>query len=143
MRITRRTNRMLAEPPAVLLTDLAFNLVIFFVVCASTDPESGRKQTIPRSSKDQSAQTQTAKNPEVSLTRTGVSINGEPTRQDDFLARLKPLLAGKSRPEDRIVVVKSAKDTPYQHWIRVTALVERAGGLIAIQVEEGREIAVP
>ena len=26
------------EPPAVLLVDIAFNLLIFFVVCASTQP---------------------------------------------------------------------------------------------------------
>ena len=29
-----------------LLTDLAFNLLIFFVVCASTEPEKGRPQQV-------------------------------------------------------------------------------------------------
>ncbi len=47
MKWSSRASKMVVEPPAILLTDLAFNLVIFFVVCASTDPESGRKQDIP------------------------------------------------------------------------------------------------
>jgi len=142
MRLTRRTNKMISEPPAVLLTDLAFNLVIFFVVCASTDPESGRKQVIPRSSKDQSTQAQEAKNLVIDLDRTTVKINGSVIPLEEFFSKLEPLLASKKRPEDRMVVVKSATDTPYQRWIRVTGMIEQAGGLIAVQVEEGREINV-
>ena len=61
MKFTRRSKKMLVEPPAVMLTDLAFNLVIFFVVCASTDPESGRKQEVPSSRKEESAAAQMAK----------------------------------------------------------------------------------
>jgi biopolymer transport protein ExbD len=139
----RRSNRMLVEPPAVMLTDLAFNLVIFFVVCASTEPESGRKQDVPSSRKEENT-AQVAKNIEVSLTRTTASINGEPTPLGDFPSKLKAKLAGKTRPEERIVVVKTEapKDTPYQHWIRVTTMIEQAGGVVALQVEEGREIPV-
>ena len=48
-------------------------------------------------------------------------------------------LAGKTRKEDLMVVLKSNKDTPYQHWIRVTGLIEQAGGIVALQLEETRE----
>jgi biopolymer transport protein ExbD len=118
--------------------------VIFFVVCASTEPESGRRQEVPSSRKDEGAAAQMAKNVEVMLTRTTVAINGEPTPINDFASRLRAKLAGKTRPEERIVVVKTQapKDTPYQHWIRVTSMIEQAGGLVALQVEEGREIKV-
>lgn len=142
MRLSRRTNKMISEPPAVLLTDLAFNLVIFFVVCASTTPETGRKQAIPRSSKDQSAQAQEAKNLVIDLDRTTLKINGNVTPLGKLMSQLQPLLANKNRPEDRMVVVKSAPDTPYQRWIQVTGMIEQAGGLIAVQVEEGKEIKV-
>jgi hypothetical protein len=56
---------------------------------------------------------------------------------------MKALLAGKSQPGDRIVVVKSAPDTPYSHWIFVTSVIEDAGGIVTLQIEEEREVQVP
>ena len=135
MKWSNRATKMPIEPPAILLTDLAFNLVIFFVVCASTDPESGRKQDIPSGKKDASPPAQTAQNVEITLTRDTVAINGDLTAMKDLLAKLTPLLAAKTTPAEKTVVVKSEPDTPFGHWIRVTALVEQAGGLVALQVE--------
>ena len=124
-----------------LLTDLAFNLLIFFVVCASTTPEKGRPQQVPSASKDKATE-QKSQNVEVALTRTAVSINGADVPTAEFSAKLKELLAAKQKPEDRVVVVKSAKDTPYSHWIRVTGQIEDAGGLITLQLEEEKEVGV-
>ena len=124
-----------------LLTDLAFNLLIFFVVCASTTPEKGRPQQVPSASKDKpnEAKPQTV---EVALTRTTVTINGAEVSSKDFTGKLKELLDVKPKPEDRVVIVKSAKDTPYRHWIRVTGMVEEAGGVITLQLEEEKEVTV-
>jgi biopolymer transport protein ExbD len=149
MKLLRR-KKAAYEPPAVLLTDLAFNLVIFFVVCASSDPEanrraeSGRRQDIPSSSKDQAKMAEEAKNIEVHLERdtTHVEINGLRTPLERFTEKLTPLLAGKTRPEERMVVVRSNKDVPYQHWIRMTGMIEKAGGVVALQVEEEKEVIV-
>lgn len=138
----KRKEKVMYDPPSVLLADLAFNLVIFFVCIASTDPESGRHQVIPRSSKDESAAAAQTKNLEISLTRNTVSINGIPTPVDAFESKLGEQLKGKTRTEERMVVLKSTKDTPYSHWIRVAALIEKAGGVIALQVEEAREVSV-
>jgi len=125
-----------------LLTDLAFNLLIFFVVCASSEPEKGRPQQVPSASKEKATE-QKAKNVEVSLTRTTVSVNGGDVPIGDLQAKLRTLLAGKARPEDRIVILRSAKDTPYRVWIRATALIEEAGGVVTLQLDEEKEVRVP
>jgi biopolymer transport protein ExbD len=130
------------EPPAVLLVDIAFNLLIFFVVCASTQPTEGRKQDIPGSETTSAAQPQKNETIDVALTRTTATINGERVRAAQFVTRLRELLRGRNRPEDRIVVVKSSPDTPYDHWIDVTGWVEEAGGVITLQIEETREVRV-
>jgi biopolymer transport protein ExbD len=144
MKLLKRSKRMF-EPPAILLTDLAFNLVIFFVVCASMEPTSGRRQDIPRGSKDATASPQSAQNVEILLSRTAIKINGTPTSIAELPGRLRPLLEGKTKVEERMVVVKTEapKDTPYQKWIRVTAMIEQAGGVVALQIEESREVVVP
>ncbi len=143
MKWTERTSKVPFEPPAILLTDLAFNLVIYFVVLASTDPSTGRKQDIPSGSKNEAVAAQTAENVEVSLTRTTVVVNGTLTPVDALVGKLTPMLAGKTKPEERMVVVKSLPDVPYSHWIRVTSLIEQAGGLVALQLEESGEAVVP
>ena len=79
---------------------------------------------------------------EVALTRDKVEVNNVPIAQNDFLARMQRELSGKTRTEDRIVVVRSAKDTPYNHWVLVTSLIEQAGGIITLQMEEDRVVPV-
>ena len=131
------------EPPTIMLTDLAFNLLIFFVVCASTEPETGRKQNISGGSKDKQAAQQGEQNIEVYLTSTDASINGNITPLPDLTAKLKDMLKGKTKPEQKVVVIKTRKDAPYRFWVQVTGLIEEAGGVIAMQLEETKEVVKP
>jgi biopolymer transport protein ExbD len=137
----RRNTKLLIEAPAVATGDIAFNLIVFFLVCASVQPDSGRKQQIPKSESKQEKEQQ-SENIEVILSRNYnvVQVNGSPVGTNEFLARLSSLLSGKSRQEDKIVIVKSSQDTPYHHWIQVTGLIEQAGGIVTLQVEEERTV---
>jgi biopolymer transport protein ExbD len=133
--------KLFAEPPAVATGDIAFNLIVFFLVCASSAPDSGRHQNIPASETAQ--QEQKIEHIEVRLDRATVVLNGDPIYLWELAPRLRKLLAEKTRPEDKIVIVKSKPETPYHHWIRVTAMIEEAGGTITIQREEEREVRIP
>ena len=44
------------------------------------------------------------------------------------------VLADKKTPEQRLVVIRSEPDTPYQRWISITGKIEKAGGVIVIDV---------
>ena len=144
MRRASRTTKLLIEPPTSATGDIAFNLIIFFLVCASVQPDSGRQQDIPRSEENQQ-QKEDAKNIEVAITSNlnAVSINGDMLTTSQLRPKLDALLSGKTRPEDRIVIVKSKMDTPYFHWIDITAAIEKSGGLVTIQREEEQTIEVP
>lgn len=137
----RRSNNYLIEPAQAATGDIAFNLIVFFLVCASTQPDTGRKQVIPGSEK-QTQQSEQTENLEVSLERTGVSINAERVPLPDFASRIQLKLQGKVRDEDRMVVVRSSKDVPYHHWITITGAIEDAGGIITLQLEEERQVQV-
>ena len=77
-----------------LLTDLAFNLLIFFVVCASTEPEQGRPQQVPSASQDKANDPKT-QNVEVTMTRTKASVNGAEMKDDaEMAAKLKEQASG-------------------------------------------------
>jgi biopolymer transport protein ExbD len=138
MKLRRNANKMLIEPPSVATGDIAFNLLVFFLVCASTAPDKGRKQEIPRS--DPQQQSEQTKNVEVQLTRTTAAIDGKVKPPAEFLADLKLLLAAKLKPEDRVVIVKSNKDVPYDKWIYFTGLIADAGGIVTLQLEEEQTV---
>ena len=139
----RRTTKLLVEPPASATGDIAFNLIVFFLVCASIQPDSGRTQEIPRSEEKQE-QKEEQQNIEVAITGNlaAISINGDTVRTAEFSPRLAALLKGKSRQQDKIVIVKSKLDTPYHHWIFVTGEIEKAGGIVTIQREEEQTVTV-
>ena len=142
MKISRRSSNLLVEPPSSATGDIAFNLIVFFLVCASVQPDSGRRQVLPRSEETEQKQ-EKDKNVEVVVKRQVALVNGDVVPAAQFPARLAALLAGKPRPEDKVVVVKSDDDVPYHFWMTVTSQIEDAGGIITLQIEEEREVQVP
>jgi biopolymer transport protein ExbD len=126
-----------------LLTDLAFNLLIFFVVCASSAQEQkGKPQQVPSTQSQNKPSETKPQNIEVSLTRTTVSLNGTVVQIPELRAKVAALLANKTRPEDKIVELKSSKDTPYSRWIQVTGAIEEVGGVVTLQVEVEKDVVV-
>ncbi len=138
----RRSTKLLVDVPAVASGDIAFNLIVFFLVCASTQPDSGRSQILPKSEQTQQEKQQD-EHITVELKRSLVLLNGDPLKPAEVRVRVKAKLAGKSQPEDRVVIVKSADDVPYHHWIEVTSQIEEAGGIITLQLEEERQVEIP
>ena len=138
----RRSDKLLVESPASATGDIAFNLIVFFLVCASVQPDSGRKQIIPKAEEVQQEQKE-SENVTVDLTRTSVAINGEVVKLSDFGRLLKIKLQGKTAEEDRVVVIKQKPDTPYAFYIQITTLIDDAGGIAILQVEEEREVTIP
>jgi len=138
----RRNRKLLVDPPEAATGDIAFILIVFFLVCASVQPDQGREQNLPRSEEQEEKKNQT-KNPTVLIKRGEVDVNDQRIKLAELPLKMRELLRGKERPEDRIVVVKSAKDTPYHFWIQITGQIEQAGGVITLQIEEEREVQLP
>ena len=138
MKLQRRP--LLVEPPSSAATDIAFILMIFFLVCASVQPGTGREQTIPRSEEEE--ETQKSNNIEVSISPGAVVVDGEPIPTHRLRRKLEGMLAGKTREEDRVVIVQSSPRTNYQHWVKVTSIIEKAGGIITLQLEKKQTISV-
>ena len=136
-----RRTKVLVEPPSHATGDIAFNLIVFFLVCASVQPDAGRPQTLPSSETvEESKQTE---NIEVAISRAAVVVNGDPTPVEQVPQRLAAVLATKTQPDEKVVVVKSTPDTPYTQWIFVTSAIEDAGGTVTLQLEEERTIQIP
>ena len=122
------------------MNDIAFILIVFFLVCASVEPEDGRSQVIPRSEKNEDQQT--SQSTEVGLTPATVTIDGTPYQLGEFQPRIRQILSRKKTEAERVVVLKSQPDVPYQHWIATAEIIERAGGIVTLLIEEEQTIQI-
>lgn len=133
--------KLLVDPPASASSDIAFILIIFFLVCAAVQPDTGVAQILPKTEEKTDKRDQ-SKNIEVSITPSSIVLNGSPLKLPEFSQRLTSALSTKTRDADRIVTVKSAPDTPYPLWIKVSQAIEQAGGILTLELESDRVISV-
>jgi biopolymer transport protein ExbD len=98
-------------------------------------------QALPKA-EEKSEERQQSKNLEVSITPTSIVLNGSPLQLPEFTRRIAAELKTKTREQDRIVVVKSAPETPYPAWIRVSRAIDSAGGILTLEVESEKTIQI-
>ena len=136
-----KRGKLLVDPPTSASSDIAFILIIFFLVCASVQPETGLGQTLPKAETQEEKPNQ-SKNLEVSITPSSILLNGNPMQMAAFRARMTTELAKKTREADKVVVVKSAPDTTYERWIEVSQIIDQAGGTLTLEIESKETITV-
>lgn len=130
--------RKKSPPPEIPLTstaDVAFLLLIFFLVAASNAVDKGVPLDLPSTSK-QATKSQ-SRNVEIGVSPVGMTLGGEAVKNE---IDLRPLLAAKLKdvhdPSLRVVLITAEPQVSYQRWTHVIAEVEAAGGIPAPQMEE-------
>ena len=78
----------------------------------------------------------------MGLTPATVTVDGTPYHQDQFASRIQQLIEQKKTESERVVVVKSQADVPYEYWIEMTEIIEKAGGIVTLLLEEEQTITV-
>lgn len=132
----RRKNKLLIEPPPAATGDIAFNLIIFFLICASVQPEKGLHMQVP-SSKTVKDKQQRPESTEIVLTSNTLTLNGEPVAMQNLASAVEAKLRGKTGDSNRVVILKTKDpDTRGERWAKVLAAVKAARGIVTIQIEE-------
>jgi len=135
MKISRR-GKLLVDVPASATGDIAFNLIVFFLICAAPKPEGGRVQEFPKSD-EETKQTDEKKNIEVLLTaneRT-VTLNERTYPMEDFKREFTRLI--KARPaNDRVVFVKEEANVEFEHLVHVWFFIQDTGATASLEIEE-------
>ena len=82
-----KRGKLLVDPPASASSDIAFILIIFFLVCAAVQPETGIAQILPKTEEKTEKQEQ-SKNIEVSITPNSIILDGSPLKLKEFPLKL-------------------------------------------------------
>ena len=123
-----------ANIPVVSMSDIAFLLIIFFLVSTQFMNEGGIKYELPRAvsvapiTKDQ-----------VSVV---VDVDGKTYMDGAPMTNLKQVieqrLQNRTKPEDRVVMLKCDKNVPHEKYLPVIQEINSADAMIKIVTDEGR-----
>ena len=121
---SRSRHSSLNELNITPLLDLAFVLLVIFII---TTPQlvNNLEMNLPSAQVPQQQPKQPAKPNQIVVSVTGaVALNGQPLTLEQLRTSLSAM---KNADPDVALVIKGARDTDYQHVIRVLDLIQQLG----------------
>ena len=137
MPVVRRKEKRELEIPTDSVSDIAFLLIIFFILTTTMSKLTGFTAELPSgaAAQQQAAKTD-AKTPTVQITNGKLLFNEQEVSMAALQERLLDLQLAKKQGEERVVMLETAGKVDYQIYYETMAAISAAGGIVAI-VEEG------
>ena len=137
MPFVRRKEKRELEIPTDSVSDIAFLLIIFFILTTTMSKLTGFTAELPSgaAAQQQAAKTD-AKTPTVQITNGKLLFNEQEVSMAALQERLLDMQLAKKQGEERVVMLEAAGKVDYQTYYAAMAAISAAGGIVAI-VEEG------
>ena len=120
--------------PVIALADIAWQIIIFFLVASSFT--RGEAFLVDLPAKGDKPQAETSGPITIVVTNTAMMVNEKPVDAEHLEAALKALLEGKKGSQDRAVVVQAHSEVPFQRHLDVMYTVQKAGGVLVLAEEQ-------
>lgn len=138
MKLLRKARKEI-DPDLVAFADVAFLLIIFFILTTTFVSNRGQVLELPSASED--PEQLESELLTISLTSQHMLLNGRDPVAD--IAALRTYLQAQQLPQredtERMVWIESAPDVRCDRYYQVVAVVTDAGGILALVEEEARE----
>ena len=119
--------------PFISLADIAWQIIIFFLLAATFAKSDSLNLDLPGASSDKSRSA--APTITVEVGDSALSVNGRRVAFESLEGRIRELLAGKKTEAQRAVVVLAKDDLSFQRHVDVMYAVQRAGGILVMSEE--------
>ena len=140
MPFVRRKEKRELEIPTDSVSDIAFLLIIFFILTTTMSKLTGFTAELPSGAPQakpaKPAAKTDAKTPTVQITNGKLLFNEQEVSMAALQERLLDLQLAKKQGEERVVMLETAGKVDYQIYYETMAAISAAGGIVAI-VEEG------
>lgn len=133
-RYSREKKHRSGEIPTGSFSDIAFLLIIYFLVATTLVKVKTITADLP--SGEKSSETQSDKTPIVNLRGEEVFFNDKKVEMKLLNERLAALDLGEKEPGDRVIMLESAKGTPYENYFQALATISANDGVVAIVEED-------
>ena len=137
MPLRRKKTRENVEPNVGPFSDIAFLLIIFFILTTTLSAMMGNKVDIPAAKENPKKTKKTQ--PKILLTpeRLAWGKQQEDVTLVQLRVRLMDLKLREKPPGKRVVVLDCAPKTSYQKYYEVVMAIEEADGVLGMITESG------
>ena len=130
----RKKQKAVPDIPVSSFSDIAFLLIIFFILTTTMTKEKGFTTDFPSG---QVTQKSAAKNPSVVLTGSDIRLNDQVVSLEQLGEKLVALKLGeKPKEDDRLVVLEAHGSVSYQRYYGIMAVIAQSGGVVAVTKED-------
>lgn len=136
MGIERRRKKRDVEVPTDSLSDVAFLLIIFFILTTSIQRLAGFTTELPSAEKTQAKPQETEKTPTVAINGTAITLDDKPVSLEDLRTQIAGLKLSTKKDNERVVLLDAENSVSYQQYFEVMACISAGGGVVGILTEE-------
>ena len=122
------------EIPTGSFSDIAFLLIIYFLVATTLVKLMAIKAELP--SGEKTTQTKTDKTPTVQLRGGQIMFNDKKVDMAELNERLAALDLHDAEGDKKVILLESSSDTTYQSQYQTLALISSNGGVVAFVEED-------
>jgi len=122
------------EIPTGSFSDIAFLLIIYFLIATTLIKVKSFQPDIPTG--ETSTQQQQDETPTIYLRGDQMLFGENPVDLNELSARLDALDLEEKEPEQRIIMLETTSDTPYQRFFEVMAVIRDNSGVAALVKED-------
>jgi biopolymer transport protein ExbD len=119
--------------PVASFSDLAFLLIIFFIVATTLQKTTGITANVPSGEKSEQ---QAKKTMIVNINDRTILINDKAVTVDELRAELKGMQFDTKEGDDKIVLLETKGNVVYQDYFEVISTISTAGGVVALVKED-------
>ena len=122
------------EIPTGSFSDIAFLLIIYFLVATTLVRVKSVTADLPTGEKQADAQVD--KTPVVNIRGAEIFFSDKRVTLEELNARLAALKLADQLPATRVIMLESTRETPYEVYFQALAAISANGGIVAIVEEE-------
>lgn len=130
MRLARPTKAR-GDVDVTSFSDLAFLLIVFFVLTTTFLRPQGANVSIPSQTNDPE-QKPKHEPPTINISADKLLLDGKSITMEDLRTRLFAMNLDKAEDDRKTVILDSSPDVPFHRYFRVVTAVSKAGGILAI-----------
>lgn len=134
VRRSREKKQRTGTIPTDSFSDIAFLLIIYFLVATSLVKLQAITADLPSGEKAEQARAE--KTPIVNLRGSQIFFNDKPVEPAELAERLAALELTGKEPDQRVVMLETATGTPYDAYFQALAAISSSGGVVALVEEE-------
>jgi biopolymer transport protein ExbD len=129
----RSLRRGLPNIPTDSFSDIAFLLIIFFIVATTINRVAGFMTDMPAGEKTEKPMVES---PTVQIQDDRIIFKNAPMDVPELRKRLLELNLSEKHGDQKVVMLEATGSVDYQRYFEVMACISKAGGLVAIVKEE-------